>query len=114
MLEFKMCPEILFRKSTSEEQSLEATKLPEKNRISVTAVQSKREDWLNYCPVKRRKSEENEIQVNDDIPLDTAIKLLEGNEGFHGSMKDSKATFETYRKMHLEKRSRSLDSSPLS
>ncbi|XP_039188976.1 retroelement silencing factor 1 isoform X1 [Crotalus tigris] len=114
MLEFKMCPEILFRKSTSEEQSLEATKLPEKNRISVTAVKSKREDWLNYCPVKRRKSEENEIQVNDDIPLDTAIKLLEGNEGFHGSMKDSKATFETYRKMHLEKRSRSLDSSPLS
>ncbi|XP_058045926.1 retroelement silencing factor 1 isoform X2 [Ahaetulla prasina] len=114
MLEFKMCPEILFRKSTSEEQTLEATKLPEKNRIYVTAVKSKREDWLNYCPLKRRKTEENEIQVNDDIPLDTAIKMLEGNEAFHGSMKDSKATFETYRKMHLEKRSRSLDSSPIS
>ncbi|XP_034259262.1 retroelement silencing factor 1 isoform X1 [Pantherophis guttatus] len=114
MLEFKMCPEILFRKSTSEEQTLEATKLPEKNRISVTAVKSKREDWLNYCPVKRRKTEENEIQVNDEIPLDAAIKILEGNEVFHGSMKDSKATFETYRKMHLEKRSRSLDSSPIS
>lgn len=38
MLEFKMCPEILFRKSTSEEQTLEATKLPEKNRISVTGT----------------------------------------------------------------------------
>ncbi|XP_007443900.1 uncharacterized protein KIAA1551 homolog [Python bivittatus] len=114
MLEFKMCPEILFRKSVSEEQSLEATKLPEKNRMSVTAVKSKREDWLNYCPVKRRKTEENEIEVDDDIPLDTAIKLLEGNEAFHGSMKDSKATFETYRKMHLQKRSQSLDSSPLS
>ncbi|XP_070612528.1 retroelement silencing factor 1 isoform X2 [Erythrolamprus reginae] len=113
MLEFRMCPEILFRKSTSEEQTLEGTKLPEKNRISVTAVKSKREDWLNYCPAKRRKTEENEIQVNDDIPIDTAIKLLEGNEVFQGSMKDSKATFETYRKMHLEKRSRSLDSSPV-
>ncbi|XP_013908584.1 PREDICTED: uncharacterized protein KIAA1551 homolog [Thamnophis sirtalis] len=114
MIEFKMCPEILFRKSTSEQQTLEATKLPEKNKIPVTAVKSKREDWLNYRPMKRRKTEENEIQVNDDIPLDAAIKILEGNQVFHGSMKDSKATFETYRKMHLEKRSQSLDSSPIS
>ncbi|XP_026550872.1 uncharacterized protein KIAA1551 homolog [Notechis scutatus] len=113
MLEFKMCPEILFRKSTSEEQTLDS-KLPEKNRISVTAVKSKREDWLNYCPVKRRKMEENESQVNNDIPLDTAIKILEGNEVFQGSTKDSKATFDTYRKMHLEKRSQSLDSGPIS
>ncbi|XP_026576151.1 uncharacterized protein KIAA1551 homolog [Pseudonaja textilis] len=114
MLEFKMCPEILFRKSTSEEQTLDSRKLPEKNRISVTGVKSKREDWLNYCPVKRRKMEENESQVNNDIPLDTAIKILDGNEVFQGSMKDSKATFDTYRKMHLEKRSQSLDSGPIS
>ncbi|KAG8138319.1 hypothetical protein E2320_004222 [Naja naja] len=111
MLEFKMCPEILFRKPTSEEQTSDARELPEKNRISVTAVKSKREDWLNYCPVKRRKMEGNEIQVNDDIPLDTAIKILQRNEVFQGSTKDSKATFDTYRKMHLEKRSQSLDSS---
>ncbi|CAI5786288.1 Uncharacterized protein PODLI_1B040707 [Podarcis lilfordi] len=108
MLEFKMCPEILFGKSVSEEQLLDGKNLPEKDKTPITAVKSKREDWLNYNPVKRRKTEECEAQVNDGIPLDTAIKLLDGMP-----VKDSKATFQTYKKMHLEKRSRSLDSTPL-
>ncbi|XP_034982475.2 retroelement silencing factor 1 isoform X1 [Zootoca vivipara] len=108
MLEFKMCPEILFRKSVSEEQLLDGKNLPEKDKTPITAVKSKREDWLNYNPVKRRKTKEYEAQVNDDIPLDTAIKLLEGMP-----VKDSKTTFQTYKKMHLEKKSQSLDSTPL-
>ncbi|XP_062991024.1 retroelement silencing factor 1 [Elgaria multicarinata webbii] len=111
MLEFKMCPEILFRNSDSEEQILDTKELPEKNRTPITAVKSKREDWLNYMPEKRRKTEETEGQVDYDIPLDTAIKLLDGNDALHKPVKDS--TFQTYRKLHLEKRSRSLDSSPL-
>ncbi|XP_061494699.1 retroelement silencing factor 1 [Rhineura floridana] len=107
MLEFKMCPEILFGKSVSEEPISDAKKLPENDRTPITAVKSKREDWLNYSSVKRRKTEDNEAPVNDDIPLAAAIKLLDE------PVKDSNATFQTYRKMHLEKKSRSLDSTPL-
>ncbi|XP_044289940.1 retroelement silencing factor 1 isoform X2 [Varanus komodoensis] len=103
MLEFKTCPEILFRNSILEEQDTDA-KLPEKGKTPITAVKSKREDWLNYIPIKRRKTVETEAQVDEDIPL--------GIEGFHIPVKDSNTTFQTYRKLHLEK-SQSLDSSPV-
>ncbi|KAJ6659944.1 hypothetical protein lerEdw1_018141 [Lerista edwardsae] len=85
MLEFKMCPEILFRTSISEEQATDSKKLPEKDKTPIT--------------------------VDDHIPVDTALKLLDKANPVPG--KDSKTTFQTYRKMHLEKRSRSLDSSPI-
>nr|XP_056703256.1 retroelement silencing factor 1 [Euleptes europaea] len=94
MLEFKMCPEIVFRNLVSEEVP-EVKKLPEKEATPVAAVKSKREDWLNCLPPKKRKIDEVATQVEDHIP------------------QKSNATFETYKKMHLEKRSRSLDSSPL-
>ncbi|XP_053109894.1 retroelement silencing factor 1 isoform X2 [Hemicordylus capensis] len=103
MLEFKICPEILFGKSVSEEHILDAEK-PEKGRTPITALKSKREAWLNYSPVKRRKMMENLAQV----------KLLEGNEDLRVPVRDSQATFQTYRKMHLAKRSRSLDSNSTS
>lgn len=73
-------------------------------------VKSKKEDWLNYIPMKQRKTE-GTAQVDDDIPLDAAIQILEGNEALHVPVKDSKTMFQTYRKMYLAKRSRSLDSS---
>uniref|UniRef100_A0ACB8FMT4 Uncharacterized protein n=2 Tax=Sphaerodactylus townsendi TaxID=933632 RepID=A0ACB8FMT4_9SAUR len=108
MLEFKMCPEIVFKKLVSEEVP-DAKKLSEKETTPVAAVKSTREDWLNYIPLKKRKIWEKETQV-DGIPLGTAVELLDKDE----ASKKSNATFETYRKMHLEKRrSRSLDSSPL-
>ena len=37
----------------------------------------------------------------------------DGFETLHSQVKDSKAMFQTYKKMYLEKRSRSLGSSPL-
>ncbi|XP_054843703.1 retroelement silencing factor 1 [Eublepharis macularius] len=112
MLEFKMCPEPVFRNLVSEEVS-DTKKLPEKETAPIAAVKSKREDWLKYTPLKRRKIDDKETQVDDCIPLDTALQMLEKNEVLPVPAKDSNATFQTYRKMHLEKRSRSLDSSPL-
>ncbi|KAH0617043.1 hypothetical protein JD844_028635 [Phrynosoma platyrhinos] len=66
----------------------------------------------NEMNERNSKEGENSLlpEVDDDIPLDTAIKLLDRNETFGMPLKDSQTTFETYRKMHLEKRSRSLDS----
>lgn len=49
--------------------------------------------------------------VDDHVPLATALKLLDESHSL--SVKSSKTTFQTYRKMHLEKRSQSLDRSPV-
>lgn len=38
MLEFKMCPEILFRASVSEEQATDSKKLPEKDKTPITGT----------------------------------------------------------------------------
>lgn len=110
MLEFKLCPEILFRNTASDGESLDIAHSSERDTSLVAGVKSKKEDWLNYIPMKQRKTE-GTAQVDDDIPLDAAIQILEGNEALHVPVKDSKTMFQTYRKMYLAKRSRSLDSS---
>uniref|UniRef100_A0A8D0HQA0 Retroelement silencing factor 1 n=1 Tax=Sphenodon punctatus TaxID=8508 RepID=A0A8D0HQA0_SPHPU len=109
MLEFKMCPEILFRNTATEEGGLDVKKLPKGENSPVTALKSKKEDWLNYVPMKRRKTIGSEAQVDDSIPLDKAIKILERDEALKTPIKDS--MFQTFKKMYLAKRSRSLDSS---
>ncbi|XP_019371020.1 PREDICTED: uncharacterized protein KIAA1551 homolog [Gavialis gangeticus] len=116
MLEFKMCPEILFRSTVTDGESLDTKHSPDRTKCQVAGIKSKKEDWLNYKPVKQRKMEET-AQDDNSIPLDTAIQMLEGNEALGNealplSTKDSKAMFATYRKMYLAKRSKSLDSSP--
>uniref|UniRef100_K7FW29 Retroelement silencing factor 1 n=1 Tax=Pelodiscus sinensis TaxID=13735 RepID=K7FW29_PELSI len=110
MLEFKLCPEILFRNTATDGESLDISLSSEKDKtlVAVLGVKSKKEDWLNYIPMKQRKTEET-AQVDDNIPLDAAIQILEGNEALHVPDKDS--MFQTYRKMYLAKRSKSLDSS---
>nr|XP_025036078.1 uncharacterized protein KIAA1551 homolog [Pelodiscus sinensis] len=108
MLEFKLCPEILFRNTATDGESLDISLSSEKDKTLVAGVKSKKEDWLNYIPMKQRKTEET-AQVDDNIPLDAAIQILEGNEALHVPDKDS--MFQTYRKMYLAKRSKSLDSS---
>ncbi|XP_017660297.1 PREDICTED: LOW QUALITY PROTEIN: uncharacterized protein KIAA1551 homolog [Lepidothrix coronata] len=81
---------------------------------SVTGVKSKKEDWLKCEPLKRKKLEEIST-AEDSIPLDTAIQILDGDgETLHIPSKDSKEMFQTYRKMYLEKRCKSLDSTPVS
>ncbi|XP_062446209.1 retroelement silencing factor 1 isoform X2 [Rhea pennata] len=89
VLEFKLCPEILFRNPATEEESSAPKNILERNK-SVVAVE-------------------------DSIPLDTAIQILEGDgEALHIPVKDSKEMFQTYRKMYLEKRCKSVDSVPVS
>ncbi|OXB58448.1 hypothetical protein ASZ78_012886 [Callipepla squamata] len=79
VLEFKLCPEILFRNSATDDESLAAKNSLEKEKTTVA--------------------------VEDSIPLDTAIRILEGDdEALPIPIKDSKQMFQTYRKMYLEKR----------
>ncbi|KAM4902033.1 retroelement silencing factor 1 isoform 1-T7 [Sylvia borin] len=104
VLEFKLCPEILFRNSAPSEESLAAKDSPERDKVVVEGVKSKKEDWLKCEPVKQKKLEEIST-AEDSIPLDTAIQMLDGDgETLHIPVKDSKEMFQTYRKMYLEKK----------
>ncbi|OWK52627.1 Uncharacterized protein KIAA1551 [Lonchura striata] len=104
ILEFKLCPEILFRNPAPGEESLAAENSPERDKVVVEGVKSKKEDWLKCEPVKQKKLEEVST-AEESIPLDTAIQILEGDgETLHIPVKDSKEMFQTYRKMYLEKK----------
>ncbi|XP_066039963.1 retroelement silencing factor 1 [Chamaea fasciata] len=105
VLEFKLCPEILFRNpAPSEEGSLASKNSPERDKVIVEGVKSKKEDWLKSEPVKQKKLEEIST-AEDSIPLDRAIQMLDGDgETLHIPVKDSKEMFQTYRKMYLEKK----------
>ncbi|KFV93591.1 Uncharacterized protein KIAA1551, partial [Eurypyga helias] len=104
ILEFKLCPEILFRNPTTDEESLAAKKSLESEKAVVAGVKSKKEDWLKCDPVKQKTLQEI-CTAEDSIPLDTAIQLLDGNgEALHIPIKDSKEIFQTYRKIYLEKK----------
>ncbi|XP_054242580.1 retroelement silencing factor 1 [Indicator indicator] len=104
LLEFKLCPEILFRNPTTDEEISAAKDSLESEKTVVAGVKSKKEDWLKCDAVKRKKLED--ISTDEDcIPLDTAIKILDGDgEALHSPVKDSKEVFQTYRKMYLEKK----------
>ncbi|KAM7056287.1 retroelement silencing factor 1 [Acridotheres tristis] len=103
VLEFKLCPEILFRSPAPGEESLAAKNSPERDKVVIEGVKSKKEDWLKCEPVKQKKLEEIST-AEDSIPLDTAIQILNGDGGtLQIPVKDSKEMFQTYRKMYLEK-----------
>ncbi|KFQ32295.1 Uncharacterized protein KIAA1551, partial [Mesitornis unicolor] len=103
-LGFKLCPEILFRNPTTDEESSVTKSSPGRERTIVAGVKSKKEDWLKCHPVKQKKLEEISA-AEDTIPLDTAIRMLdEGGKALHTSIKDSKDMFQTYKKMYLEKK----------
>ncbi|KAM8820001.1 retroelement silencing factor 1 [Eudromia elegans] len=114
VLEFKLYPDILFKNPAPNEESSATKNTPERDKAVVAGVKSKKEDWLKYDPVKQRKREGTSA-VEDSIPLDTAIQILEGDdEALHFPVKDSKDMFQTYRKMYLEKKCKTLDSIPVS
>ncbi|XP_009958733.1 PREDICTED: uncharacterized protein KIAA1551 homolog [Leptosomus discolor] len=104
VLEFKLCPEILFRNPTTDEESLAAKNSLEREKAIVAGVKSKKEDWLKCDPVKQKKLEEIST-AEDSIPLDTAMQILDGDgEALHFPIKDSKEVFQTYKKMYLQKK----------
>ncbi|XP_053912304.1 retroelement silencing factor 1 isoform X2 [Cuculus canorus] len=59
LLEFKLCPEILFRDPATDEESLTAKNSLEKEKAIVAGVKSKKEDWLKYDTVKQKNMKEN-------------------------------------------------------
>ncbi|XP_027623915.1 uncharacterized protein KIAA1551 homolog isoform X2 [Tupaia chinensis] len=88
MLEFKLCPDLLFKNTNSHEEQKDLKPYPRKEQAPV------QDNNVNARLSKRSFS-------------------AEGFEMLQNPVKDSKAMFQTYKQMYLDKRSRSLGSSPV-
>ncbi|XP_029809219.1 retroelement silencing factor 1 isoform X2 [Suricata suricatta] len=89
MLEFKLCPDGLIKNTDSDDT---------------------RKD-LQPCPSKEQAPVQDNVLAN--ARLSKRSFSADGFETLQNPVKDSKAMFQTFKKMYMEKRSRSLGSSPL-
>ncbi|XP_003792535.1 uncharacterized protein KIAA1551 homolog [Otolemur garnettii] len=116
MLEFKLCPDVLFKNTSSSEEKKDLKSHPRKEQtpMQVSGIKSTKEDWLKRATVKKRMQEDTqEIDKDVNSRLSKRSFSADGFEMLQNPVKDSKALFQTYKQMHLEKRSRSLGSSPV-
>ncbi|XP_028911614.1 retroelement silencing factor 1 isoform X2 [Ornithorhynchus anatinus] len=87
MLEFKLCPDVLLKNVRGDDEVLEEKTFPRK--------------------------EQAPVEDDSHPPLPRAPKRsYSGGDATQGSATDSKAMFQTFKKLYMEKRSKSLDSSP--
>ncbi|XP_061060916.1 retroelement silencing factor 1 isoform X2 [Eubalaena glacialis] len=90
MLEFKLCPDGLFKNTNPVEDQKDLPSTPRKEQAPV---------------------QDDNVLANSR--LSKRSFSADGFETLQNPVKDSKAMFQTYKKMYMEKRSRSLGSSPL-
>ncbi|XP_062931249.1 retroelement silencing factor 1 [Cynocephalus volans] len=116
MLEFKLCPDALLKNTNSAEELKDLKPHPRKERapVQVSGIKSTKEDWLKWTKAKKRMREASqEIDNSGSSRLCKRSFSADGFEALQNQVKDSKAMFQTYKQMYLEKRSRSLGSSPV-
>uniref|UniRef100_A0A8C3WQT8 Retroelement silencing factor 1 n=1 Tax=Catagonus wagneri TaxID=51154 RepID=A0A8C3WQT8_9CETA len=117
MLEFKLCPDGLFKNPHPVEDQKDLQPCPRKKQspVQVSGIKSTKEDWLKCVPEEKRTLEANQ-EIDDVLANSRLAKRSFSADGFErqqNPVKDSKTMFQTYKKMYMEKRSRSLGSSPL-
>ncbi|XP_053412372.1 retroelement silencing factor 1 [Nycticebus coucang] len=116
MLEFKLCPDVLLKNMSASEEKKDLKSHPtnEQTPLQVSGIKSTKEDWLKRATVKKRMQEDTqEIDKDVNSRLSKRSFSADGFEMLQNPVKDSKALFQTYKQMHLEKKSRSLGSSPV-
>ncbi|XP_006874831.1 PREDICTED: uncharacterized protein KIAA1551 homolog [Chrysochloris asiatica] len=116
MLEFKLCPDVLFENTNvgEEGKKLKPVKT-EQAPLQVSGMKSK-DAWLKCANKERRMQEANQKIDNKDLPKLKHPKRsisADGIETIQNTGKDSKEVFATFRKMYMEQKSRSLGNSPL-
>ncbi|XP_005664063.1 uncharacterized protein KIAA1551 homolog isoform X1 [Sus scrofa] len=117
MLEFKLCPDGLFKNPNpvEDQKDLQPCPMKEQAPVQVSGIKSTKEDWLK-CVTEEKKIPEPNQEIDDVLANSRLSKRsfsADGYETQQNQVKDSKAMFQTYKKMYMEKRSRSLGSSPL-
>ncbi|XP_058936826.1 retroelement silencing factor 1 isoform X2 [Kogia breviceps] len=118
MLEFKLCPDGLFKNTNpvKDQKDLPSTPRKEQAPVQVSGIKSTKEDWLKCVTEEKRMPEANQ-EIDDNVLANSRLSKrsfsADGFETLQNPVKDSKAMFQTYKKMYMEKRSRSLGSSTL-
>ncbi|MBZ3888218.1 hypothetical protein SUZIE_196855 [Sciurus carolinensis] len=112
MLEFKLCPDVLLKNENSVEKGNDRKPhSKEQAPVQVSGIKSTKEDWIKCEKVKKRKQETNQETDETNLRLSKRSFSADGFERVQNPVKDS--VFQTYKQMYLEKRSRSLGSSPV-
>ncbi|XP_036614950.1 retroelement silencing factor 1 [Trichosurus vulpecula] len=114
MLEFKLCPEELFKNGNSEEHP-DFKSFPRKEQVPVQGIKTTKEDWLKCIPQKKRKIEAVKDKDDNAVSNSRVYKRtlsVDECKAVQNLPNDSKTMFQTYKKLYLEKRSRSLYDSP--
>ncbi|EFB24633.1 hypothetical protein PANDA_004726, partial [Ailuropoda melanoleuca] len=118
MLEFKLCPDGLIKNTNSVDDWKDLQPCPRKEQapVQVSGIKSTKEDWLRGVTEEKRMPEANQ-EIDNNVLANSRLSKrsfsADGFETLQNPVKDSKAMFQTYKKMYMEKRSRSLGSSPL-
>ncbi|XP_039103603.1 retroelement silencing factor 1 [Hyaena hyaena] len=118
MLEFKLCPDGLIKNTNSDDSRKDLQPCPSQEQapVQVSGIKSTKEDWLRGVTEEKRMPEANQ-EIDDNVLANARLSKrsfsADGFETLQNPVKDSKAMFQTYKKMYMEKRSRSLGSSPL-
>ncbi|XP_059968431.1 retroelement silencing factor 1 [Mesoplodon densirostris] len=118
MLEFKLCPDGLFKNTNpvKGQNDLPSTPRKEQAPVQVSGIKSTKEDWLKCVTEEKRMPEANQ-EIDDNVLANSRLSKrsfsADGFETLQNPVKDSKAMFQTYKKLYMEKKSRSLGSSPL-
>ncbi|XP_008046741.1 uncharacterized protein KIAA1551 homolog [Carlito syrichta] len=115
MLEFKLCPDVLLKNANAgeERKDLKPHSRKEQGPVQVSGIKSTKEDWLKCVTTKKRIQEDNQEIDNVNSRLSKRSHSANGLEMLQNPVKDSKAMFQTYKQLYLEKRSRSLGNSPV-
>ncbi|CAH7434842.1 retroelement silencing factor 1 [Phodopus roborovskii] len=115
MLEFKLCPDVLLKNTCSIDKQDDPRPGPEKEQASVrvSGIKTTKEDWLKCIPTRTKMPESSEEIDRTDSRLAKRSFSADEFEMLQNPVKDSNVMFRTYKKMYLEKRSRSLGSSPV-
>lgn len=114
MLEFKLCPDVLLKNTSTVDKQDCPGPGPEKEQapVQVSGIKSTKEDWLKCIPT-RTKMPESSQRDSADSRLSKRSLSADEFEILQNPVKESNIMFRTYKKMYLEKRSRSLGSSPV-
>ncbi|XP_069084311.1 retroelement silencing factor 1 isoform X2 [Pleurodeles waltl] len=114
LLEFKLCPDVLFNCSAMAESHENGIALPDKEKSSIEGIRSRKEDWLKNIPLKKRKVDMNTFQDGGLIATTLSEVSTSPAEGPAPQAQGSKAIFHAYKQLYLEKRKKSADTTPQS
>ncbi|CAO2607268.1 Retroelement silencing factor 1 [Lemmus lemmus] len=115
MLEFKLCPDVLLKNTSSVDMQDDPRPGPGKEQapVQVSGIKTTKEDWLKCIPARTKIPESSQETDRADSRLPKRSFSADEFETLQNPVKDSDVMFRTYKKMYLEKRSRSLGSSPV-